>query len=297
MAIAVADASAARFEGGIAERTLWAAIGHTRAFKRRWTDDTQMTLDTARSLVRCGAVDQDDLAREYAGNRRWSRGYGPAAAKTLRHIARGTSWRKARFARFPNGSFGNGAAMRVAPVALSSRDDQGAVIAGATAVGEITHAHPLAIGGAIAVALAVHAAARGDDAAATVEASMHPSIGPEHRERLEVVRAWGVPGERPALREVRRRLGNGMAAVESCATAIWLATASYDRSLTDLIRDAIGLRGDTDTIAAMAAGIWGARHGEAAVPQAEVERTEAAEDVRTIASELAARFAPGDADP
>jgi poly(ADP-ribose) glycohydrolase ARH3 len=54
-----------------------------------------MTIDVIESLLACGRVDQDDLARRFAKSYRWSRGYGPGAAKVLRRIRRGQPWQEA----------------------------------------------------------------------------------------------------------------------------------------------------------------------------------------------------------
>ena len=49
VALALGDAHGAPFEGGPIERLLWRWIGHTSDGKKRWTDDTQMSLDVASS--------------------------------------------------------------------------------------------------------------------------------------------------------------------------------------------------------------------------------------------------------
>ncbi len=93
------------------ERAFWVILGRCNG-RRRWTDDTAMSLDVIASLLACGQVNQDDLARSYI----WSRGYGPGAAKLLQRIRRGEFWQSANRAVFPDGSYGNGGAMRAAPV-------------------------------------------------------------------------------------------------------------------------------------------------------------------------------------
>jgi ADP-ribosylglycohydrolase len=64
-------------------------------------------------------------------------------------------------------SFGNGAAMRVAPVGAHFADEEDLLLAEATRRGRIAHAHPLGIAGAVAQAAAVGAAVRGDDSVET----------------------------------------------------------------------------------------------------------------------------------
>lgn len=86
LGLALGDALGAPFEGGPIERAVWRIIGRTRDGRMRWTDDTQMSLDLAESLVANRALDLDDLAARFAKSYRWSRGYGPGAAKLLRRI-------------------------------------------------------------------------------------------------------------------------------------------------------------------------------------------------------------------
>ncbi len=118
LGLALGDALGAPHEGGPIERLVWGVIGRTRRWERRWTDDTQMSLDLAESLVANGGVDQGDLARRFARSYRWSRGYGAGTRRVLRAIARGTDWPAASRVGHPEGSYGNGAAMRAPAVAL-----------------------------------------------------------------------------------------------------------------------------------------------------------------------------------
>ncbi|EKD81589.1 MAG: hypothetical protein ACD_39C01736G0001, partial [uncultured bacterium] len=118
LGLATGDALGAPFEGGIIERMVWRLIGKTRAGSLRWTDDTQMTLDLAESLLDNSSLKQDDLALRFARSYRWSRGYGPSTARLLKYIRRGDDWRTAARKIYPDGSFGNGAAMRAPVLAL-----------------------------------------------------------------------------------------------------------------------------------------------------------------------------------
>ena len=44
LASALGDAFGAPYEGGVTERLIWGVLGR-RSGKRRWTDDTQMSVD------------------------------------------------------------------------------------------------------------------------------------------------------------------------------------------------------------------------------------------------------------
>lgn len=65
LGLALGGALGAPHEGGPLERFLWRALGSTRDGQRRFTDDTQMSLDLAESRFACGDVDQDDLAARF----------------------------------------------------------------------------------------------------------------------------------------------------------------------------------------------------------------------------------------
>ncbi len=117
LGLALGDALGAPLEGGPIERLAWwlIGIGTGKKGELRWSDDTQMSLDIAESLVAKGGLDADDLAIRFATSYRWSRGYGPGAAKLLKKIARGANWRQANRSVYADGSYGNGGSMRAPP--------------------------------------------------------------------------------------------------------------------------------------------------------------------------------------
>ncbi len=158
LALALGDAFGAPYEGGILERAVWALIGR-RHGKRRWTDDTQMTVDVIESLVACRRVDQNDLARRFSQSYRWSRGYGPSTARVLKRIRRGQPWDAASRSIYRNGSFGNGGAMRAPAIGLFfATENEDKLIDAACASAAVTHAHPLGREGAVLIALATNTA-------------------------------------------------------------------------------------------------------------------------------------------
>jgi ADP-ribosylglycohydrolase len=122
-----------------------------------YTDDTAMALGIYEVLHRHGRIDQDDLARRFAARfqaQPW-RGYGPGALRLLSQVAAGIDWRIATETIFPGGSFGNGSAMRIAPLAGYFADDDYPLIAEqAQLSAAITHAHPEGLAGGIAAAIA-----------------------------------------------------------------------------------------------------------------------------------------------
>ena len=122
-----------------------------------YTDDTEMALSVVECLERRGRIDEDELAQAFAErySRAPNRGYGGTAHEILRAICMGESWRTAAQRVFSgDGSMGNGAAMRVAPLGAYFAEDLDAVRAQALASAAPTHAHVDGQAGAVAVAIA-----------------------------------------------------------------------------------------------------------------------------------------------
>ena len=122
-----------------------------------YTDDTVMALAIAEVLGECARIEQDRLAAVFA--RRFdaepTRGYGSGTMKLLYEVVQGADWRQLSASMFGGvGSFGNGGAMRVAPVGAYFADDLAQTAAEARASAEVTHGHVEGQAGAIAVAVA-----------------------------------------------------------------------------------------------------------------------------------------------
>ena len=287
LGLAIGDAFGAPHEGGILERAVWTLIG-TRNGKRRWTDDTQMTIDVIESLVEYGGVDQEDLARRFAESYRWSRGYGPGAARVLKRIRRGQPWKSANRSVFREGSFGNGGAMRAPAVGLFfAAHSEEELVKATRATAAVTHAHPLGCEGAVLIALATALASKDMGSQDIIERLCKRAESPHFSNRLHQAREWLQAGRAVAVRTVVAELGNGIAAVESCVTAVYLALTFRDNSFKELLEFAISLRGDVDTIAAMAGAIWGAARGQDALPQALLEQLEQSDRLKALAQSLA----------
>ncbi len=290
--VAVGDALGAPFEGRPGPVPLADISGVERGASRLpYTDDTAMTLALAQSLLDVGDLDEDRLAQAFA--RCWRsephRGYGGGTAALLAQLARGAAWERASRSQFGGqGSFGNGAAMRVAPVALHTTAHAAPAGPLARRSAAVTHAHPLAMDGAAVQAVAV-ATALAQPPSQPVEpelllAEVSSAVTQTlFAQRLGIV-ATLVADSAPE--QVIEQLGTGVAAHESVPTAI-LCFLRLAHSYPDAVRFAVTLGGDTDTIASMAGAIAGAHLGESAIPQRWLARTEGA----AMLGELGQRFA------
>src|SRR5262245_28211769 len=81
-----------------------------------YTDDTEMALSIVEILREHGSIKQDLLAKRFADRMQFNRGYAQGTYAVLCGVKEGLDWRSLAQVSFRGkGSFGNGAAMRVAP--------------------------------------------------------------------------------------------------------------------------------------------------------------------------------------
>ncbi|KDQ69913.1 ADP-ribosylglycohydrolase family protein [Streptomyces halstedii] len=121
----------------------------------QWTDDTEMACSVLAVLAAHRRVDQDALADSFARHHDFDRGYGPAVNRLLRLVREGGDWRQLASALFQGqGSWGNGSAMRIAPLGAWYADDPEQATHQAEISSYTTHQHREAVVGAMAVAAA-----------------------------------------------------------------------------------------------------------------------------------------------
>ncbi len=129
----------------------------------QWTDDTETACSVVAVLAAHRRIDQDELAHSFARHHDAERGYGPAVNRLLRLVRAGGGWRELSAALFDGqGSWGNGAAMRIAPLGAWYADDPEQAAHQAEISACPTHQHREAVVGATAVAAAAALAAAPD---------------------------------------------------------------------------------------------------------------------------------------
>ncbi|MFJ6081621.1 ADP-ribosylglycohydrolase family protein [Streptomyces sp. NPDC092369] len=245
----------------------------------QWTDDTEMAGSVVAVLAAHHRIDQDALARSFAVRHDFDRGYGPAVNRLLRLVREGGDWRELSAQLFNGqGSWGNGAAMRIAPLGAWYADDPEQAVHQAEISAYPTHQHREAVVGAMAVAAAAALAGA-------------PGGPPSPEKLLDGVLAL-VPKSAvgAGLRRARDMLdyddAGTVAAVLGCGRrtsahdtvpfALWSAA----RGLGDFERafwTTAQVGGDVDTTCAIVGGVIAAE--KVGAPPAEwAERTEALPD-------------------
>ncbi len=284
LGLALADALGAPHEGGVVGGLLWAALGIGKGDLLRWTDDTQMAVVLCRSLAEHGGLEPASLAMAWAQACDPMRGYGGGARRLLKLIRGGMDWRQANQAIFPDGSFGNGAAMRAAPLGLFFHRDLDELRRATRIASSITHAHPIGIDGGLLIARGTALALLDERDPAAFLGALHGFVATDElRGRIELAQAW--LGQEPAARQVARELGNGVLAQRSAVTAVH-CFLRFPEEFEAMMAFVVKLGGDTDTIGAMAGGMWGARNGCDALPQGLLERLETRDEIEGAARGL-----------
>ena len=240
-----------------------------------YTDDTEMMISLLEALVAAQGLDQPAIAARFLANFHPERGYGGRIYGLMDRLAAGEPWD-----RVGTDSFGNGSAMRVAPIGFFFYDDLDQVAQAAAAQAVITHTHPEALAGAVvqagAVALALQAGLkrRPVDQAEFLKqlTKLSSRYDPSFAERLPGLAglAPGPAGNIPA--QVRLQFECNVKAVEAVPPA--LASFLYTHSFSEAVIFAVNLGGDTDTIGAMAGAVAGAYYGQDGLPQNWLDRLE-----------------------
>lgn len=247
------------------------------------SDDTQMTLATCEAISESGSVDPKTIADSFLS---WFvankiRGIGSSTLQAMKGLQAGGHW--ALVGAKGEKSAGNGAAMRIAPVAFlldpAVPKDKSII----RDVCFITHRNDEAYIGATAIILAVRAAAFDAEFDPT---SLLPKIidglsDSNTRDRIQTIMdEYLDPPE-----YVKKFSPSGYVA-DSVPLAL-LCVQSWGRMPTlELLKKVVGLGGDADTIASMVGQIIGAWRGTGSVPAEVIENLAEKEEVLEIAEEF-----------
>jgi ADP-ribosylglycohydrolase len=238
-----------------------------------FTDDTVMAIGIVETLRERGALDQDHLADRFAVNfeRNPHRGYGAVARYVLSELWDGKDWRVVAPGVFDGrGSYGNGGAMRVAPLGAYFADDIEAVRLHARRSAEVTHSHAEGQAGAVAIAAAAAWAwsSRGREATKSgidmLDFVLESVPAGETKAGIAAARALSL-GE--ATAKAASQLGNGsmVSSQDTVPLALWCAARHLD-DFEAAMWATVSALGDRDTTCAMVGGIVALRVGHEGIP-------------------------------
>ena len=222
----------------------------------RWTDDTHMAISIVDILKNCGKIDQDALAAAFAERfmqEPW-RGYAGGAKRLLTRIAVGEDWRTAAARLFGGGSYGNGGAMRAAPIGGFFRGDPERAAGEARLSAMITHAHPEGQAGAMAVAAAAALACRPDRPSGRDFLREILAFVPQGLTREGIEAGLDIPGEDLSVAMDTLGTGSHVSAQDTVPFCLWSAAYHLDDFEGAMWWTVSGL-GDRDTTCAIVGGI------------------------------------------
>jgi ADP-ribosyl-[dinitrogen reductase] hydrolase len=222
-----------------------------------FTDDTEMALALAESLLAHRPLDPADLARRLVV---WVQA-GPGdvgihTSRVLSRIAAGQSWQQAaaEVQRSNPDSAGNGSVMRCWPVALAHWDDLEGMLADSRLQSQVTHPHPECQAGSAFINAAIYHLLHGALPAAAIARAIDDADLPAG------LRA--VVEQAPARR--RDELANSGWVRHTLESAAWglQTTASFEEAVVQVVN----LGQDADTAGAVVGALAGAAYGLSAIP-------------------------------
>lgn len=268
------DAFGAPFEGAAPGPELSRVVHERDGAVRPWgyTDDGEMSISLAESLVERRAFEPAHVLQTLAERHEPARGYGSGTLRVFRAFQDGASIDDAARASREGGSTGNGAAVRVAPLAALLHEGP-TLATSAAASARLTHSAPDAIAATVVQAVAIGALVRGTPPRPIepflAEISNAPGSAPAHPalRRMAELMALGA-----GVSDAAKVLGTRPLALESVPFALFCFLR--DPSRHEALLDAVAGGGDTDSVGALVGALLGAANGAGVFPRQWVHNLE-----------------------
>ncbi len=232
-----------------------------------YTDDTEMMMGIMESLHEVGRFDPGLTGEKFLHNFNPTRGYGGRIYGVMDRLRKGIPWNQAG-----TDSWGNGSAMRIAPIGFFFYDDPVKLKEAAIQSSIITHKHAKGIAGAVvqatAVGIATHMGLKGE--AIEVEGFINliiehtGEIDQEMLQQLERIKGIGGGDLRATIDAISSHFYCDVSAIGAVPPAI--ASFLLSRGFKESIVVAVNCGGDTDTLGAMSGAIAGAYYGYSQIP-------------------------------
>jgi ADP-ribosylglycohydrolase len=243
------------------------------------TDDSQLARELLISIAERREADPAHFASRLGDLVAMNRviGAGPGTIATGGRLRRGIPWNQAGE---PAPYCGNGAAMRVAPLGVLWAHDPPRLLRSVVEQARVTHHDSRCAAGAVAIAAASMVACRSDrldpHEVCTELALLAGQVDPGMAAAIRKVERWVamdpeqatilVHRERPEADSTGEWRGVSSEVTGSVCWSLYAFLRSPD-DYWETVCTSIGAGGDTDTTAAMAGGILGARVGVKGLPQ------------------------------
>jgi poly(ADP-ribose) glycohydrolase ARH3 len=283
------DAIGSRFEGWLPDEI--SPLDHKSVLEnppKYYSDDTQMAISVFEEMVENGYVDQESLTHRFLKRFSTWRGYSGGMLQVFEMWRDGKDIKKSAQTLYDGaGSFGNGAAMRIAPLCLFYTLDQvDLLFEQVNLCSSLTHTHPFGIAGAQLQAYTVLLALNNLKTEDWMKLLLALPIDSVYKIKLNKVGFCLAKNASPG--DVAKEIGNGSDALGSVPAAI-CSVIKNENSFTDSVLFAVSMGGDCDTIGAMAGSVAGAMTGFSKIPQDWLANLEDEEEGKTFIDSLAVK--------
>jgi len=242
--------------------------------KGEWTDDTQMAVAIL-DVIATGSTDLEEIGANFLA---WHAANPYDMGNQTRSVLSTADYPEeltaiaTAYVDANERSAGNGGLMRTAPVALADLDDRVEIAQLAGSIASLTHAHPDSVAACVLWSLAIQEAitTAEPDQAFDWEAAVRNGlehVAEDRQEKWDALITEAVIGP-PAV--FKKKNGWVVKAFQAALSAI-VNTVEPEEQPADHLRDAliaaVRIGNDTDTVAAIAGALLGARWGKAAIPE------------------------------
>ncbi|MFN7037050.1 MAG: ADP-ribosylglycohydrolase family protein, partial [Bellilinea sp.] len=222
-----------------------------------FTDDTEMALALAESLLHDFDLNADDLVERFVN---WYRSNPPDVgihtAAVLQRISGGMPWQQAvqEVQQANPQNAGNGSLMRCYPVAIACWEDLERLIAQSRLQSQVTHPHQDCLDACAFVNVMIYYLVHGDSPQQAYQHALDQVTFSDGFRNTVLL----------AARRKRDELRNTGWVRHTLESAVWglLNTSSFEEALVQVIN----LGADTDTTGAVTGALAGAAYGLSAIP-------------------------------
>ncbi|MDW7690650.1 ADP-ribosylglycohydrolase family protein [Flammeovirgaceae bacterium SG7u.111] len=274
---AIGDAVGGKYEGN--------EINEDIDFDFDWSisDDTQLTLATCEAIFNTQKVLPEKVAARFLDwyNRRKLTGLGSSTLKALRELQVGGHW--ALVGRSGEFAAGNGAAMRIAPLAFKKEIDRLTI----KDVSNITHKNDEAYTGALGIYYSVLHAINGNWTGEQNLISLILPDLPDTRVKDRLIELNQHSGL--SILQIGQKLKATGYVVDSVPISIFAAQKIGQMEFNTIITDLIKIGGDTDTTCSMTGQIIDTLIGTEAIPSDWVSKYQSLQ-ISELVDELAEKW-------
>ena len=249
-----------------------------------WTDDTALTLATLESVLENKGINPKDLASKLGRIFQIERyrGYGRATKTALKRISKGYSWKESGTEGME--ALGSGATMRISPVALFSALNLEELKRNCVMASQITHKHPEAISGSLAVGFIISRAITESLNLKTILNEVREFIGPSQLAG-RLVKVQRLLEGKVEISEALKKLGLSGSTLETVPSALYIFLR-MPKDFEQALIAAVSAGGDADTRATILGAISGAYNGIESIPVRWRDKVEKSLEITELALKL-----------